>query len=138
MNVSEIKLLFDELAIQRRLSTYNIGLQGELVLDVNNYISLEVYIYEDKLKVNFSNNKFEKNPLNFNYMFEDFNLEDFFTYTLNVLKDNNLYRKLFIYMFGPSTTYSKDSDLKVYVGKLRYIKFQKETKSFDYHKLNYY
>lgn len=138
MNVSEIKLLFKSLSEERKLSYYISGLHGELVLDINNYISIEVYIYEDKLKVYFSNNRFEKNSLNFNYMFEDFNLEDFVTHSLNILKNNPLYRKLFIYMFGPSTTYSKDSGLKIYVGKLRYIKFQKETKSFDYHKLNGY
>ena len=58
MNVSEIKLLFKTLSEERKLSYYLSGLHGNLVLDINTKISIEIYINTDHLNVYFTNSNF--------------------------------------------------------------------------------
>lgn len=137
MNVSEIKLLFKTLSKERKLSYYISGLHGYLVLDINTKISIEIYINTDHLNVYFTNSNFEKSSLDFNYTLEDFNIQEFISYTLKILNDES-YQKLLIYMLDPSPNYLNLSHLKLFEGRTRYILFEKDTDPFDYYILNNY
>lgn len=137
MNVSEIKLLFKTLSEERKLSYYISGLHGYLVLDINTKISIEIYINTDHLNVYFTNSNFEKSSLDFNYTLEDFNIQEFISYTLKILNDES-YQKLLIYMLDPSPNYLNLSHLKLFEGRTRYILFEKDTDPFDYYILNNY
>lgn len=137
MNVSEIKLLFKTLSEERKLSYYISGLHGYLVLDINTKISIEIYINTDHLNVYFTNSNFEKSSLDFNYTLEDFNIQEFISYTLKILNDES-YQKLLIYMLDSSPNYLNLSHLKLFEGRTRYILFEKDTDPFDYYILNNY
>lgn len=137
MNVSEIKLLFKTLSEERKLSYYLSGLHGNLVLDINTKISIEIYINTDHLNVYFTNSNFEKSSLDFNYTLEDFNIQEFISYTLKILNDES-YQKLLIYMLDPSPNYLNLSHLKLFEGRTHYILFEKDTDPFDYYILNNY
>ncbi len=137
MNISEIKLLFKALSEERKLSYYLSGLHGDLVLDVDTKISIEIYIDTDHLNVYFTNSNFEKSSLDFNYTLEDFNIQEFISYTLKILNDES-YQKLLIYMLDPSPNYLNLSHLKLFEGRTRYILFEKDTDPFDYYILNNY
>lgn len=137
MNISEIKLLFKALSKERKLSYYLSGLHGNLVLDINTKISIEIYINTDHLNVYFTNSNFEKSGFDFDYDLKNFDIQEFFSYTLKNLNDES-YQKLLIYMLEDSDKYLNLSHLKMFEGKTRYILFERDTEPFDYYILNNY
>ncbi len=137
MNISEIKLLFKALSEERKLSYYLSGLHGDLVLDLDTKISIEIYIDNDQLNIYFTNSKFEKSNFDFNYQLKNFNIKEFISYTLKNVNDES-YQKLLIYMLEDSNNYLSLSHLKLFEGRTRYILFEKDTDPFDYYILNNY
>lgn len=137
MDISEIKILFKTLSKERKLSYYLSGLHGDLILNLNYKISINIYIDNDQLNVYFTNSNFEKSIFDFNYSLKDFNIQEFISYTLKNLNDES-YQKLLIYMLEPSSDYINLSHLKIFEGRTRYILFEKNTEPFDYYILNNY
>ena len=140
MDINEIKILFKNHSAERKLSYFNSGIHGILILDLKNYITINVYIdsKDNLLNCYFSNNRFENLSLNFNYDIKNFDYNVFIETCLIHLASKPLYKKLFIYMFDPSKNYINNSQLSLFLGKTHYILFENNVKPFDYYKLNNY
>ena len=140
MNINEIKILFKNHSAERKLSYFISGIHGSLVLDLKNYITINVYIdsKDNLLNCYFSNNKFENLSLNFNYDLKNFDYNIYIETCLLHLTSETLYKKLLINMFDISKNYIDKSQLFLFLGKTHYILFENDVKPFDYYKLNNY